>query len=70
MTYVMLCHKDMYEKMSPELNKIDKHTQNLDIAGYYRSGKEIKCRVDINRYMVSEFQNMYAVNSSCDDLPF
>ena len=25
MTYVMLCHKDMYEKMSAELDKIDEH---------------------------------------------
>ncbi len=70
MTYVMLCHKDMYEKMRPELDKIDEHTQNLDIAGYYKSGKEIRCRVDLSRYMASEFQNMYAVDSSYDDLPF
>ncbi len=70
MTYIMLCHEQMFEKMRKELDMIDKHTQNLDIAGYYRSGKKIKCRVDINRYMASEFQNMYAVDSSCDDLPF
>lgn len=70
MTYVMLCHNDMYEKMSPELDKIDEHTKNLDIAGYYKSGKEIRCRVDLSRYMASEFQNIYAVDGCCDDLPF
>lgn len=70
MTYIMLCHEQMFEKMRKELDMIDKHTQNLDIAGYYSSGETIKCRVDINRYMASEFQNMYAVDSSCDDLPF
>lgn len=70
MTYVMLCHKDMYEKMSPELDKIDEHTQNLDIAGYYRNGNEIKCRVDLSRYMAAEFQKLYAVDGRSDDLPF
>lgn len=70
MTYVMLCHNDMYEKMRSELDKIDEHTKNLDIAGYYKSGKEIRCRVDLSRYMAYEFQNMFAVDSCFDDLPF
>lgn len=70
MTYIMLCHEDMYEKMRPELYKIDEHTQNLDIAGYYRSGKEIRCRVDLSRYMASEFQKLDAVDGCIDDLPF
>ena len=70
MTYVVLCHKDMYEKMRPELDKIDKHTQNLDIAGYYKSGKEIRCRVALSRYMAAEFQKLYAVDGRSDDLPF
>ncbi len=70
MTYVVLCHKDMYEKMRPELDKIDEHTQNLDIAGYYKSGKEIRCRVALSRYMASKIQNLYAVNGCIDDLTF